>query len=107
MPSSVANGSQTAVISTEHTLATDITGQTYVLVVDCANLAMGDTVELRVYTKCRSGGTERLAYLRSYTNTQGELIKYSVPIPADISCKATLTQTAGTGRVFEWSLLRV
>jgi hypothetical protein len=107
MPSSVASGTQLAVISTEHTLATDTTGQTYVFVLDAANLAMGDTVELRVYTKCKSGGTERLAYLRSYNNTQGELIKYSVPIPADISCKVTLKQTAGTGRNFDWSLLRI
>lgn len=107
MPSSLFNGTQTAVVSTEHTLATDTTGQTYVFVVDCANLAMGDTVELRVYTKCLSGGTERLAYLRSYSNTQGEPIKYSVPVPADISCKVTLKQTAGSARQFPWSLLQI
>jgi hypothetical protein len=107
MPSSVANGNQTAVIGTEHTLATDVSGQSYVLVVDTVNLAMGDTLELRIYTKCRTAGTERLAYLRSFANAQGELIKYSVPVPADISCKATLKQTAGTGRQFEWSLLQI
>lgn len=107
MPTSVASGNQTAVVSTEHTLATDTTGRSYVLVVDLANLAMGDVVELRLYTKCRSGGTERLAYLRSYAHTQGEPIKYSVPVPADISCKATLTQTAGSARQFEWSLLSI
>ncbi len=107
MPSSLFNGTQTAVISTEHTLATDITAQTYVFVVDCANLVAGDTVELRLYTKCLSGGTERLAYYRSYANVQGEPIKYSVPVPADISCKATLKQTAGTGRAFPWSLLQI
>jgi hypothetical protein len=107
MPSAVSSGTQTSVVSTEHTLATDTTGQTYVLVVDCTNLAMGDTVELRIYTKAKSGGTERLAYLRTYSNAQGELIKYSVPVPADISCKATLKQTAGSARNFDWSLLRV
>lgn len=105
MPSSVASGSQTAVISTEHTLATSTAGYTFVLVVDTANLANGDAVELRIYTKCKSGGTERLAYCRKYANAQEELIKYSPPVPADVSCKATLKQTAGTGRVFDWSLL--
>ena len=107
MPSSVASGTQTAVVSTEHTLATDTTGQTYVLVIDCANLAMGDTVEIRLYTKCLSGGTERLAYLRSYAHVQGEPIKYSVPVPADQHVKATLKQTAGSARQFPWSLLRI
>jgi hypothetical protein len=105
MPSSVANGNQTAVVSTEHTLATDTTGYTYVLVVDVSNLANGDAVELRLYTKCRTAGTERLAYCRKYANAQEELIKYSPPVPANISCKATLKQTAGTARTFEWSLL--
>lgn len=107
MPTSVADGSQTAVISTEHTLATSTLGYSFVLVVDTVNMAMGDVVELRIYTKARTSGTERLAYLRYYANAQGEPIKYSVPVPADVSCKATLTQTAGVGRVFEWSLLSI
>lgn len=105
MPTSIASGTQTATISTEHTLATDTANHTYVLVVDTANMALGDVVELRLYTKVLSGGAERLAYTTVYAHVQGLPAVYSVPVPADISCKATLKQTAGTGRAYDWKLL--
>lgn len=101
----IASGTQTATISTEHTLNTDTTNHTYVLAVDAGNMVAGDLLELRLYTKVLSGGTERLAYVGSFQHTQGEPAKYSVPVPANISCKATLKQTAGTGRAYDWSLL--
>lgn len=104
-PTVIACGTQTATINTEHVLATDTTCKNYVLVVDTGNLANGDTLELRLYTKVLSGGTERLVYLAVYVNAQGEPQKYSIPVPANISLKATLKQTAGTGRDFPWSLL--
>ena len=105
MPTNITDGSQTATISTEHTLATDTTNKTYVLVVDTGAMVAGDVTELRIYTIVRSGGTERLAYIQVFRDTQNEPIKYSVPVPADISCKVTLKQTAGTGRAYPWKLL--
>lgn len=105
MPTSIASGTQTAVVNTEHTLATDTTNQTYVLVVDTANLVNGDTLELRIYTIALTAGTERLAYTATYSHAQGDPMKYSVPVPADISLKATLKQVAGTARSFPWKLL--
>jgi hypothetical protein len=101
----VAQNTQAATVGTEHTLATDTTGKTYVLVVDLGPLAAGDVVELAIYTKVRSTSTERLAYFATYANVQDEPNKYSVPVPADVSFKATLKQTAGTGRSFDWKLL--
>ena len=105
MPTSVASGTQSATVSTEHDLATDTTNKTYVLVVDLANLVNGDTVELRLKTKVLSGDSEQLAYIAVYSHAQGVLNAYSPPVPADISVKATLKQTAGTGRSFKWKLL--
>lgn len=105
MPTVIASGTQTATISTEHDLATDTANHTYVLGVDTAALTAGDLVELRLYTKILSGGTERLAYVASYQHAQGEPAKYSVPVPANIHLRATLKQTAGTGRAFPWALL--
>lgn len=100
------SGSQTAIIGTEHTLGTAITAAgIYQLVVDCTNMVAADVLELRIYTKCKSGSTERLAFYATYSNAQNELNKYSVPLPADVSFKATLKQTAGTGRVFDWNIL--
>ena len=101
----LGSGTQTATISTEHTLDTDTSGVATVLAVDLGNLAAGDIVELRLYTKILTGSTERLAYFAVYANVQGCPNVYSVPVPADISVKATLKQTAGTGRAFAWSLL--
>lgn len=107
MATVIASGTQTASINTEHVLATDTTNKTYVFVVDTTNMVNGDTLELRVKTIVLSAGAEGLAYYAAYNNAQGAVIKYSVPVPANISCKVTLKQTAGTGRAFPWSLLSI
>lgn len=100
------SGSQTATISTEHQLGTAITtAGVYVLVVDTAALALGDVLELRCKTKAKSGSTSRLAYFATYANAQTEPNKYSIPIPVDTEVVFTLTQTAGTGRAFDWDIL--
>jgi len=106
MPTSIASGTLTA-DGTEQGLATDTANKNYVLVVDTANLVNGEAVELRLYTKCLTGGTERLAYMATYVNAQGEPMKYSVPVPADISLRATLKQTAyfSAYKAFPWKLL--
>lgn len=104
---SAATGTQTAVIDTEHTLATETTAGTYILVVDTANMVLGDSVTLRIKTKYASGGTSRLAYIQTYAHAQIDLVKYSIPIPVDTEIVCTLKQTAGTGRDFPWNLLIV
>lgn len=109
MPTSIASGTQSATVTTEHTLATDTSNKTFVLVVDAAALTVAsgvaDVLELRIYTIALSAGTERLAYIAIYQGTQSDPIKYSVPVPADISIKVTLKQAAGTSRSFPWKLL--
>jgi hypothetical protein len=100
------SGSQTATIGTEHTLGTAITAAgVYVLVVDTNAMVNGDVLELRAKTKAKSGSTSRLAYFVTYANAQGELNKYSVPIPVDTEVVFTLKQSAGTGRAFDWNIL--
>ena len=105
---SVASGTQTAVLTTEHTLTTQTDAGVYVLVVDCNALVNGDLVELRLYTKDKSGGDSRQAYLACYANVQSEPHVYSVPVPIDTEIIATLKQTLGAaGRDFDWNLLRI
>lgn len=104
--SSASEGSQTATISTEHTLSTETTAATYILSVDCANLANGDTVELRAYVKVRSTSTEAVYLLASYSHAQVEDVKMSIPVPTLHSVKFTLKQTAGTGRAFDWNVIK-
>lgn len=98
------SGSQTATIGTEHTLATITTAGIFQLVVDTNNLANGDTLELRIYLIPAGSGTERLAYYTAFGQAQGQPFKTSLMIPSPISWRATLKQTAGTGRAFPWAV---
>lgn len=100
-----ANGTQTATLDTEHTLATRTDGKTYVLCTNLANLANGDVVILRAKTKPLTGSTSVLAYQATYAHAQSEKAVYSVPIPAVHEVIFTLEQTDGTGRDFEWSVI--
>ncbi len=104
---SVGADTQTAVIDTEHTLDTETTAGVYVLVVDMNNLADGDVVILRMKTKNQSGSTSRLAYQATFANVQVEKNKYSPAIPIDTELICTLEQTDGTGRNFDWNLLKL
>lgn len=107
MPTSVASGTVTADGTEQELAAADTSNKNFVLVVDLATLINGETLELRLYTKCLSGGTERLAYVATYAHIQGAPMKYSVPVPADISIRATLKQTAYVTayKAFPWKLL--
>lgn len=105
---SSANGSQTAVISTEHVLATDTTNATFYFEVDVVNLVNGDILELRIYTMTLSGGTLRVAWKSTYGPIPpiNDIIA-SPPQPSDQSYRCSLKQTAGTGRIFPWKLIRI
>jgi hypothetical protein len=94
---SVAHGSQSAVIDTEHTLDTQTAAGVYILVVDLVAMSNVDTVELRIYTKAVHDGSSRLAYLSTFSRIQPEPIIYSIPVPIDTEIISTLKQTAGTG----------
>lgn len=104
MATSKANGSQTAVISTEHTLSTVTDAGSYVLGVDLSNMADGDELTLRIKTKIRSVGTTRLTYEAYYINNQSIENTLSIPIASPHEFVATLEQTAGTGRVYNWEV---
>lgn len=107
MAISKANGSQTAVITTEHTLSTETDDETYILYVDTVNMVLGDELELRVKYKVRSTGTTREMQLAYYAHVQGQPVKASIPIASINEAVFTLKQTAGTGRVFEWEIVAI
>ena len=105
MAASVASGTQTATVGTEHTLHTSTLAKTFVLIVDTDNLANGDTLELRVKTKVLSTSTSRLAYAASFSHAQAAPVKLSIPVVSLHELVVTLKQTAGTGRSFDWNLV--
>jgi hypothetical protein len=104
------SGTQTATISTEHTLHTETEAKVLTLMVNTTNMAGGttpDILELYVKAKVLSGGTEVVAYYASFMGVQGQPLKISIPIPSAHSAIFTLKQTQGTGRSYEWAVLSV
>lgn len=102
-----STGSQTATISTEHTIATPTAAGTYVFEVDTVNLVLGDLLELRVYDKI-DGTNYRQVWKGAYQHVQINNAKVSPPLAlAGAGAKFTLKQTAGTGREFPWSVRNI
>ena len=104
MATSNSNGSQTATLTTEHTLATITTDGSFVIGVDAANLVLGETLTLKVKLKVRSVGTTRLAYEATYSHVQNEPVILSIPVASTNEIVFTLEQNGGTGRAFPWEI---
>lgn len=94
-------------VGTETTLATDTNNGTFVLEVDTSNMALGDLVELRVYTITLSGGSLIQAWKGAFQHVQVNNHKISPPVASDQSVRCTIKQVAGTGRTFVWKMLRI
>jgi copper oxidase (laccase) domain-containing protein len=102
---SVASGSQVCTVTTEHTLSTQTTAKTFLLMVDLGPAVNGDVFEVRVKTKVLSTSTSRLAYYAAYAHVQAQPNKYSIPVPSMHECIVTLKQAAGTSRTIDWNLV--
>lgn len=108
----LGSGTQSATISTEHTLQDTSAAGTYVLTVDTNAMVSGDTLELRAYKMTLTSGTRRQCFFYKCLNAQDDStdakskIKVSVPISTALTdsgaVRFTLKQTAGTGRSFPW-----
>jgi hypothetical protein len=100
-----SSGTQTAVINTEHNLATPSTTKTRVLLVDAAALAASETVELRFYGPVLASGTNSLIRMASFTGVQSEPHIQSIPFVMPQGGTISLKQTSGTGRAFPWAVI--
>lgn len=105
MPSSESSGTQSATVTTEHTLHTTTNAGSYVLMVNLTNMVAADELELTLKAKVLTGGSEVVAYRATYAHAQAHPLSVSVPLPSLFSLSATLKQTAGTSRDFEWQLV--
>jgi hypothetical protein len=106
-----AVNSQTATLTTEHTLSgAAITGaKSLVLTVNTKNLVNGETVWIRAYSKVETGDATPpdatlLVYSAIYKHIQGQPVKVSPPIPSAYSTAFTLRQDGGTGRAFQFRI---
>lgn len=105
-----ATGSQTATISTEHTLngtSPETTDGIYQLVIDTANMAAGDTTEIRIKEKARTGDTQRQIFVSTLSGAQSDPLWVSPTFVLMNGWDMTLKQTAGTGRAYPWSIRKV
>lgn len=104
------SGSQTATISTEHTLNTTTPATAdgvFQVFVDTANMVAGDVLELRIKEKCRTGDTIRQVMVSTLAGAQSDPLWVSPSMILMHGWDVTLKQTAGTGRAFPWSIRQV
>jgi hypothetical protein len=107
MPTLTTNGTQTATVTTEHTLTTQTGNKFYTAYIDLTNMASGDTVEIRVSLIIKAAGSHILYYLGTYSGAQTNPLVYIPSLPSDISWKLTLKQTNGTGRNFDYRVYEI
>jgi hypothetical protein len=101
------SGTQSATVPTEHELDAWTASNVRVLAVELNNMVAGDIVELRIYMKDGVAGTDRVVWKATYANAQEINFAQSPPIATPFGGKATLNQTAGTSRDFDWHVLTV
>lgn len=101
------NGTQAATLDTEHTLGSEETTDAYYqLLVDTSAMANGDVLVLRAKVKVKTAGTARLVARATFRDAQEQPAALSIPIPNIYGLTFTLEQTDGTGRSYDWSILR-
>jgi hypothetical protein len=105
--STVEGGEGTVTGSAEQTLVTVPYGGTFVLLVDAAAMQAGDDLHLRL--KAKGGGpesTEVTVVHELFEDVQVDQV-LQVWIDVDEGVEATLHQSAGSGRSFPWSVVKV
>lgn len=101
-----SSGTQTSVVTTEHTLVTSTTNATFQPKIDLSNMANGDITEIRIYSKVLTGGGLNQVWKGVYANVQVNPVVVGPMLASDFSYKLTLKQVAGSARNYDWSLLR-
>ena len=89
---------------TEQDFATIAAAKVLILAVDVANMADGDTIELRIYGKARSSDTERQIWFASFSNSQTDKLKESVPVASPHSYRASIKRVAGSDHAYPWAI---
>ena len=112
MPVSAAgSGTQSATVTTEHTLLDVSAAGVYTLNVDTQAMQAADGLELRVYQMILTGGTRRVLFYGAWYDAQpaDDYIKVSVPVGNELTdsgaLRFTLKQSLGTSRSFPWKVL--
>lgn len=81
------------------------TNLTYVFEIDASAMVNNDQIEIKIYIKTLTAGTERLAEYVQYADIQGTPSLQFRPYASDISFKVTIKRLAGTDRAYPWKIL--
>lgn len=100
-----SSGTQTAVIGTEHSLATPTVAHYRQLLVDVGALVGGEQVELRIKGSVLASGTVQVVLLQTFTGAVTDPHTQSDVIALPEGGTFTLKQLNGTGRAFPWRIL--
>jgi hypothetical protein len=104
----VTSGTQSATLDTEHTLgAAQTDDEVYVGRVNVTNMASGDVLRVRSYVKVVSAGSLALWQDETLSGVQTEKVFDLNPVGSVHSFEFRIEQTDGTGRSYEWSILKV
>lgn len=102
-----ASGTKTA-DGTEQTLTTDTTNATYQPKIDLSNMANGDALEVRIYTKVLSTSSLNQVWKGTYANIGVNKVIIGPMLASDQSYSVTIKQVLAPSsyKNFDWSLLR-
>lgn len=102
-----SSGTQTATLTTEHTLATLAGSKMYQAFIDCVNLVDDEIVTVKIKTKVLSGGVTRTLQSVTYNAQDANInpIMLLAPLLSEQEYVVTLEQNNGTGRSFPWKIL--
>lgn len=101
------SGTQSATLDTEHTLATIPDDGVFQLCLNVTNMANADRTIVRVKVKVLSVGSSVLEDTYTIEHAQAADVFRTIPYPSVHEIVFTLEQTDGTGRSYEWSVLKV
>ena len=107
-----ASGTQSATVTTEHSLGTAAVAGVFQLIVDVSGLLDNDVLVLRIKQKVLTGGTARVMWSETYYGAQSAeaYIVPSIPVLNDLveagALDFTLQQTFGTSRDFPWKVVK-
>ncbi len=103
-------GSQTSVITTEHTLNTttpETTDGMLMLFLDVSAMASGDLLEIRCKEKARSGDTQREIYVETLVGVQASPMWVGPALIMLHGWDFSIKQTTGSARAYPWSIRAV
>jgi hypothetical protein len=102
-----------AVGTTEHSMTTDSAGPdvetsdgVFQIFLDVSDMVSGDELQIRVYEKVQSGGTQRIVFQSNLVGPQSPPIFVSPSLILMHGWDATLDAISGTITV-EWSIRKV